>query len=203
MSDPDPITGAVDGTYSQNTEHAAEAVSHLIQFFREGPRNQAVLEAVMVQVQEVEDLFWYMREGFDVNTAVGEQLEFIGKRVGEGRQDRTDAQYRSAIRVRILINMSTGTMNELLAICEGINPTGIFIARDLYPAALSIEADTFDTTSLASAYLMLFKAKTAGVRLHLVVGPSATLGSSDASPAGGILGSSDASPAGFVLGSGR
>jgi len=157
----------------------------------------------MEQVQEVEDLLWYIKNGFDVNTAVGEQLDFIGKRVGEGRQDRLDAEYRGAIRVRILINMSTGTMNELLAICDGINPTGIFIARELYPAAISIEADTFGATSLAAAYRMLFAAKTAGVRLHLVVGPSASLGSSDGAPAGGELGSSDGSPAGFVLGSGR
>ena len=199
----DPITGAVDGVYTQNTEHAAEAISHLIQFFREGPRNQAVLEAVMAQVQEVEDVLWYIKNGFDVNTAVGEQLDFIGKRVGEGRQDRADDEYRSAVRVRILINMSTGTMANLLEICVGINPTGVYIARDLYPAALSIEADTFGDTSLASAYRMLVKAKTAGVRLHLVAGPSAALGSSDGAPAGGILGSSDGSPAGFVLGSGR
>jgi hypothetical protein len=200
----DPVTGAVNGVYTQNTEHAAEAVSHLIQFFREGPRNQAVLESVMAQVQEVEDALWYMRNAFDVNTAVGEQLEFLGRRVGEGRQDRTDAQYRAAIRVRILVNMSEGTLPELLAICVGINPTGTYIARDLYPAAMSIEADTFDATSLAAAYRLLRAAKTCGVRLNLIAGgDDASIGDTDADPLGGLIGSvGDAPYAGFVMADG-
>lgn len=200
----DPITGAVNGVYSHNEEHAAEAISHLIQFFREGPRNQAVLTAVMEQVQEVEDVLWYLKSAFDVNTAVGEQLEFLGRRVGEGRQDRTDDEYRAAIRVRILVNMSEGTLPELLAICVGINPTGTYIARELYPAALSIEADTFDATSLAAAYRLLRAAKTCGVRLNLISGgDDASIGDTDADPLGGLIGSvGDAPTAGFVMADG-
>ena len=195
---PDPVTGAVNGVYSQNTEHAAEAVSHLIEFFRNGPRNQAVLQAVMAQVQEVENALWYVKNGFDVNTAVGEQLSFIGKRVGEGRQDRTDDEYRAAIRVRILVNMSEGTLEELLAICKGINPTGTFAARELYPAALAIEADSFGAMGLQAAYVLLRAAKTAGVRLDVTSGDVGTgaWGAVDGVPAGMVWGAVDGSPAG-------
>ena len=200
---PDPITGAVDGAYSLNADHEAEAISHLIQFFREGPRNQAVLAAIMAQVQELEDENWALHGAFDIDTAVGDQLDLLGKLVGEGRQDRLDAEYRTAVRVRILVNGSDGRMSQLIAIGEGISPTANILTRELYPAAMSMEFDTFGSATLRSAYRLLSAAKPAGVRLHLIQGlATPALGSSDGSPAGGVLGSSDGSPAGFVLGSG-
>jgi hypothetical protein len=198
---PDPITGAVDGVYSQNTAHAAEAVGHLIQFFKEGPRNQAVLESVMVQVQELEDALWAMNNAFDVETATGDQLDLLGKLVGEARQDRLDAEYRTAVRARVLVNSSTGTMAELLAIIEAISPGSYVIVNELYPAAMYFEIDTFGDSSLYEMYRLLRAAKTAGVRLHLAYGEAAALGST-VSYLGGTLGSSDGSPDGFVLGSG-
>ncbi len=193
----DPVTGAVDGVYSQNTEHAAEAISHLIQFFRDGPRNQALLECVMAQVQELEDASWAIYGAFDVDTAEGDQLDLLGKLVGEGRQDRDDDEYRTAVRVRILVNGSNGRMSELLAIAEGISPTAVITAREFYPAALAIEFDTFGGSNLQAAYRLLRAAKPAGVRLNLA-GPAtgSTWGAVDGSPAGFVWGAVDGSPVG-------
>jgi hypothetical protein len=194
----DPITGAVDGVYSHNTEHVAEAQSHLIEFFKHGPRNQAVLEAVMAQVQELEGALWAMNNAFDVDTATGDQLDLLGKLVGEARQDRLDAEYRTAVRARVLVNSSSGTMAELLAIGAAISPTAVIAARELYPAAMSLEFDTFGDSSLQETYRLLRAAKTAGVRLDLA-GPTsggALWGAVDGSPAGFVWGAVDGSPAG-------
>lgn len=200
---PAPITGAVDGVYSYNEEHAAEAISHLISFFREGPRNQAVLEAMMAQVQELEDNIALQRDAFDVDTAVGDQLDSLGKRVGERRDDRIDDVYRTAIRVRILVNRSNGRLEELLAIALGISPAATIRARELYPAALSLEFSTLGTSTLQNAYRLLKKAKAAGVRLLVAgVGDDGSIGAVDADPLGGEIGAVDGSPAGFLISGG-
>jgi len=197
----DELTGAVDGVHSHNEEHVAEAISHLIQFFREGPRNLALLTALVEQVQEVEDANWAHHNAFDVDTAVGEQLDFLGKRVGERRSDRTDDVYRTAIRVRILVNLSNGRVEELIAIAIGLSPTADVFVRELYPAALEMSLSTYGTTTLQRAYLLLRRAKPAGVRL-LLTGGGATIGSVDGSTVGGTIGSVDGSTVGFTVGGG-
>lgn len=200
---PDELTGAVDGVHSHNEEHVAEAISHLIEFFRNGPRNQALLTAIMDQVQEVEDANWAHKNAFDVDTAVGDQLDLLGKRVGERRDDRTDAAYRTAVRTRILVNRSNGRLEELIAIAIGISPGATVYVQELYPSTISMELDTFGSATLQQAYRLLKKAKTAGVRLLLVGGgTSESIGAVDGTPVGGTIGAVDGTPAGFVIAGG-
>jgi hypothetical protein len=155
------------------------------------------------QVQEIEDANWAHHNAFDVDTAVGEQLDFLGKQVGERRDDRTDDAYRAAVRVRILVNLSNGRLEELIAIALGISPTAVLVVRELYPATVSIEPDTLGSATLQQAYRLLKKAKPAGVRLLLSgAGDVASLGAVDGSPVGGTMGAVDGSPLGFLMSGG-
>lgn len=191
----DPITGAVEGVYSLNEVHAAEAISHLIQFFRDGPRNQAVLSAVMTQVQELEQALWDTFHAFNVDDAEGDQLDLLGGLVGEGRSDRIDDNYRVAIRVRILVNRSDGRTEDLIAICRGIDPTATITFSDPGTMAIYISMSSLGGLTLSEAYALLRAAKTAGVRLHLSEAVS-IWGSSTGTPAGDVWGSSTGTPAG-------
>jgi hypothetical protein len=202
-----PVTGAVDGVYSQNTEHAAEGVYNLIEFFKK-PRNISVIEAVCSQVQELEDALWSLKDAFNVDTAEGDQLDLLGKLVGEGRDGRTDDQYRTGVRARILVNSSEGTMADFYAIGEAIakeyNPT--FVARDLGYAGLYFEASTTGDATFAQASRLLLKAKAAGVRLHFVsggdvgaVGDTPVAEGGDGDPAGGTVGDTPISEGGSEL----
>lgn len=197
----DELTGAVDGVYSHNAEHVDEAISHLIEFFRHGPRNQALLTALCTQVQEIENANWDHHNAFDVDTAVGDQLDLLGKRVGERRDDRSDSVYRTAIRVRILVNLSNGRVEELIAIALGISPSAVLTVRELYPASLAIEFSTLGSSTFANAYRLLKKAKPAGVRL-LVTALGGAVGAVDGSPAGGTIGAVDGNPLGLTIGVG-
>ncbi len=194
-----PVTGAVDGVYSLNAEHTAEAISHLIDYFRDGPRNQALLTALTDQVQEIENAQWAHHNAFDVDTATGDQLDLLGRRVGERRSDRIDDVYRTAIRVRILVNLSNGRIEELLAIAKGISPTATIIARESYPAGFSIELSTLGTSTFVNAYRLLKQAKPAGVRLTFTGGAPLTIGAVDGSPAGGLIGAVGGIPLGLTI----
>lgn len=197
----DPLTGAVEGVYSRNAFHVEEAISHLIEFFRDGPRNQALLTAILNQVQEAEDAAWQISQAFFLDTAEGDQLDIIGRTVGEPRLDRSDSTFRQAIHTRIAINKSDGSIEDLLNITLGVSSTASPETRSLYPATYEILADNWGTFSQSDAYRLLSLAKPAGVRLLLSL-QSPDVGAADGSPVGGTIGAADGSPAGFLVGSG-
>lgn len=189
-----------DGEYVYNEFHAEEAISHLIELFRNGPRNQAVLGAVGQQLQELEQAIWDLIHGFDIDTAYGAMLDIVGATVGEARQGRTDDDYRAAIRVRMLVNFSDGKIEQLLEIMRGLSPSAVVALTELAPATIVLAFSTLGTTTAQTALAMLRQAKGGGVKLFVGVGPSA-VGGVDGAPPGGVIGSVDGSPAGFVIGS--
>ena len=204
---PAPVTGAVSGTYTQNTEHAAEAIYHLIEFFRHGPRNQAVLTAAMDEVQALESVFWYLKTCFDLTAATGpagEQLDYLGAAVGEGRNDRSDADYLLAIRVRILVNSSTGTPEEILAMLELMYPAmALRQYADGPGAGLYFEMPSMGSYTLPQVTNAISPGVGAGIRLSVAFSTVWTIGSSAGGTAGGIISSSIAVDAGdFIIGSG-
>lgn len=190
-----------DGTYVFNEFHAEEAISHLIELFKNGPRNQTILQAIGVQLQELEEAAADVLVGFFVDTAVGDQLDILGRVVGETRQGRTDNDYRAAVRVRILVNMSDGKVEQLLAIARGLVPEATVALVEVYPMSIRLEFSTLGTTSLRTVFSILKQAKAAGVRLLVSYGPP-TIGAVDGAPAGGIVGAVDGNPAGFIISGG-
>lgn len=158
-----------EGTYVLNEDHVLEGISHLIEFFRYGPRNQAVLTAILDQVQELENAFWVMQFAFDPNSASGDQLLKLGAIVGEPQLGRTDEEYRAAIRVRIKINRSNGKAAELYEIGLLMLPDVLQTITEYAPMSLVYEfrGDLGDVT-LETLARSLRQAKLGGVRLDAV-----------------------------------
>ena len=73
-----------------------------------------MLELLGVQVQEVEDAVYQILTDTVLETAEGAQLDGLGEIVGEERAGRDDATYRIAIRTRIAINLSEGTIENIM-----------------------------------------------------------------------------------------
>jgi hypothetical protein len=158
-----------EGVYEHNPAHVSEGQALLIEFFRK-PRTLAVLEAFLTQVQELEDVAADYRVKFDLDTAEGEQLDFLGAQVIEFRNGRTDTAYRAAIAVRILVNTSEGSMNELLAILELADPDMVVTAREVYPASVLFHwAGAFAALTAQDLMHLVQQAKAAGVRVQAVV----------------------------------
>lgn len=170
---PEPRAADESETLAHNTEHVEQAIAHLIPFFRQ-PRTQAWLGVVGGKIQELEDALWALySEGF-LATAIGTQLDQIGEIVNEARQDRDDEDYRAAVRVRVLVNKSSGRVEELLAIAVRYLATlqvatPVVSVREYPPAALRIDigAQLYNFQVPAGFYLLglLRQAKAAGVAL--------------------------------------
>jgi hypothetical protein len=79
-----------------------------------------------------------------VFTAVGKQLDAIGRIVGESRSARDDADYRAAILIRIIINSNNATLpsiREVVSLLSGLDKNDIKIVEH-HPAGLYIYLTT-------------------------------------------------------------
>lgn len=197
---PPESTEDPDGQYLLNVEHALQAINHLIEAFRFGPRNQGILAGIGAQLQEIEQAYWDLYNAFDGDTATGDQLDLLGKLVGELRQGRTDDDYRAAVKVRIMVNVSDGSLPTLLRISLAMVPGATVIMSESAPMTITIDFSTEGDTTIRTLKQMLQKAKAGGVRLFISAG-GGVIGSEDDDPLGADIGSEDDSPLGFEIGS--
>lgn len=170
-SSPDTVVATTEeGVYELNTQHVAEGISHLIELFRQGPRNQAFLTAILEQVQELEEELFELTSAFDPDTATGKALQLIGKLVGEPQLGRGDDEYRAGIRVRVRVNRSNGKPDELYEIgrelFSWLDTVPAVSITEYFPAAFEFEfrGDLSDV-SITTAHRALFAAKAGGVKL--------------------------------------
>lgn len=165
----EPTVASPDGVYVYNEAMVDEAINNLIMWFRR-PRTAEMIRVLVGQVQGLEDVYYQLMGAFDVDTAVGDQLDKLGLNVGELRDDRTDEPFRAAIRTRVLVNSSEGTLPELLAILEAAVPTIAVATAEYYPASLVFRwTDAFAGVSPSDLMALIRRAKPAGVNVQAIV----------------------------------
>jgi hypothetical protein len=77
---------------------------------------EKLLAVIISPAQDVEDALQQLRSERFVDTAVGEQLDIIGRIVGQLREGLDDDDYRRYIRARIAVNASSGTIENVLTV---------------------------------------------------------------------------------------
>ncbi len=82
------------------------------------PRQRALLRAFGKGVQALEDESFNLIVSTDLDVAVGDALDQWGELVGEQRGGLGDNDYRQFVKVRMLVNRSNGTIDELLEIFD-------------------------------------------------------------------------------------
>ena len=75
-----------------------------------------------------------------LDTAVGVQLDVIGRIVGQDRGTFDEDTYRTFLQGRILVNRSSGTVDQMIELVNTLLPDGAsMVVREYYPAAFEIE----------------------------------------------------------------
>ena len=83
------------------------------------PNLNAFLAALLRQVQKAEDALKAVIQERFLGFASGDNLDAIGRLVGEPRLGRLDDNvYRKAIRLRIYVNGSSGRPEDLMEVCR-------------------------------------------------------------------------------------
>ena len=148
----------------QTTTHIAEGLALLITQYRDKPNLAAILTAYLTQVQEIEDVaFDILAILGDIDSQVGEQLDLIGRIVGQDREGRTDAVYIQWIHARVLVNRSSGLVDELLQILELVASGNSRGYTPAYPASFLIEIFGAFSGDAQAVAAILGEARAAGV----------------------------------------
>lgn len=108
-----------------------KAVDLLIPEYQETPRVQALLRAMIEPQQEIEQcfddlsVFLFNLDLSDMEFQANATIDIAGVIVGELRDGRDNEEYERAIKVRVLVNRSHGSVEELIAIAAlftGVDP---------------------------------------------------------------------------------
>lgn len=137
-----------------------QGLNRLPSQFQGKPIVEGVLKSYLEQLELAQLDIFAILNGRGISTAIGAQLDLIGKIVGEARKGRTDEPYRQALYLRIFINNSEGTPNDLiqlLKISTQASATGYW---EHYPASVHLLTNGTIDSSLPSS---LKKAAPAGV----------------------------------------
>lgn len=152
---------------SKNDSHVEQALRRRIEQFKEKARFGDLLTSYIQSVQFVEDALFQVLDDTTLLTSEGLQLDNIGQIVGEPRFGRNDLQYATAIRARILLNVSEGTTTDIilliLALQDGlsVNVIELFPAGFLAIIETPIDPNVVDTTQIST---IIGEGRPAGVR---------------------------------------
>lgn len=154
--------------------HIAEGLSRILEQYKGAPKFKVLLTSFLKEVQVCEDALWGVYLGRMLDNAVGEQLDVIGRRVGEERKGRNDTLYRVWLRIRVMINRSFGRARDIQRILLAATALPFrYVEPSSYgPAAFEIWFDdAFVLTDMATPNLYrdaVRQARAAGVNGQLI-----------------------------------
>jgi hypothetical protein len=160
-----------------------DGLNRLIGQFQNRPILAAELSSFLQRLQEIENVLWQIilgrsivaltsPEGVTTSTAIGVQLDQLGKIVGAPRAGLSDADYLLAIGTQIYVNRSSGVPENFLTIMRRSVPvgtTGQF--SELDPACIYVVVLGPDGWNSGLTWRLLRAIKPAGVRLLFVSSP--------------------------------
>lgn len=134
-----------------------------------------LLTALGGSVQDLEDVLQTLLLGYGVDTAVGEQLNVLGRLVGQGRGGLDDASFRRLVRARISTNRSKGTIADVIKVTTLIvsDPTATMVVDNWGTAGYVLRVEDAAVANVVAALLlpMLREATAGGVRVILEWSP--------------------------------
>jgi len=149
-------------------DHVTRGVERLIERYRL-PRTSALLASWLTEVQAVEDAFYELLTERSIAVATGDMLDILGRIVGQPRDGRDDDTYRLWIAARMMVQRSSGTTEQIIAIVDKLTGGGLVKLREYYPASFVVttEAEITASDGIQIGQLVAL-AKPAGVRCYFV-----------------------------------
>ena len=150
-------------------DHAVDAIKRLPFQHRDKTTITALLTALATPANAIETAFCQLLDERDIDNAAGDQLDVIGRVVGEARNGRSDDDYRRFVRARVATNRSSGTVEEILNIMDLVlnDSAATIVNNQFFPAAFHIvvqDAAVTDTIAEIAAQFAL-EASADGVRV--------------------------------------
>lgn len=149
-------------------DHVAQAQARLLTQYKDKPLFLGLVAALAGRAQVMEDALWQLLTQRSLTTAVGAQLDGIGKIVGLARAavpgGTDDTVYRLWLRAEILVNLSNGTIPDLDAIIAlTATPGTVPVIAEVAPAGIVVQLGVSAQTQGPALAAIIQRAKAAGV----------------------------------------
>lgn len=155
----------------QITDHVQRGLAKRISQYLEKPLLERWIAIYLKQVQLFEDALWGVLISRSVDTAVGVNLDALGRIVGQPRRGQTDDQYRIYIRAKIIVNLSRGRWPELWDLARLLLPKpeggGTLDAIEGFPGSYTFQT-SYPVVEPEVVHELFQRASSAGVRFYLV-----------------------------------
>ena len=128
-------------------------LGRLIDQFEEKPNVVGTLQSFLENTQNIETEAFEVNTAFDLMTAVGVQLDTIGRLVNELREGRLDDEYRSALLNRVKVNSADGTIANIIDIVASslpnlVDPIAGVNLIEHFPADIHVYVQSVEDESL-------------------------------------------------------
>lgn len=129
--------------WGETSNFVKALVSRLLMFIRAGTNARGIVTIKAVRAEAIRIAAQLIKDSFDLDTAVGVQLDRLGGLLVRPRPSGyNDDQYRTLLYVQVeLILSSTGQAETLLAIVERITDDPAFEYVEVYPAGWHLGAE--------------------------------------------------------------
>lgn len=145
------------------------AITRLIEQFEQKENIQKYLCALITPFDELREVLNDLQFNRNLNNAEGVQLDGIGDIVGLARGGLSDSEYRTQIKIKILVNASNGETESVIAAMLVFAGGTFANVIDAFPARIVIESDGNIPTNIIK---LLEQVVQAGVKIEV----SATYG---------------------------
>ena len=154
---------------TQITTHVADAKARLLEQYKSLPNINALVEIFSGRYQDLEDILSDFVSGRSLFTAIGTQLDNMGKIINLARvSGQSDADYRAALFVQISINTAQGDPRSVTVLVQNLTGANIVRYRNLGNGVMSFEIDVTPPGDIAELYERIEKGTLAGVRVDSI-----------------------------------
>lgn len=127
--------------FSNDPSMVLEAQELTLSQFENSPLFLGMINAFVSPLQDLQDTLYSILTQTFVTNAVGYQLDIIGQYVGLARQGFGDDIYRLFIQVKIAINNSQGTPNQIITIMMLITGATNCLYLQYQPASMDLQVN--------------------------------------------------------------
>jgi hypothetical protein len=138
----------------------------LLTQFHDSPNLNAVQDAFLEQIAELETVFEQLRNLID--QAAGAQLDMLGRIVGQKRLGMNDEDYRLWIDARILLNKSRGIESDMRELLKALIAQEVEI-KEHPEIAFTVLIQQVCQQDAQRLFEIINEAKPLGVQAHLQV----------------------------------
>lgn len=107
----------------------------LLYQFQDKANVKGLLETYLADLNQLDTDAFTLVDSFNIDDATGIYLDYIGRIVDLERDDQTDEEYRKSLKIKILINNSKGTPNNVLKILSELTETANVRVWEHFPVS--------------------------------------------------------------------